>query len=222
MENKAVWLAGPGKPPRISSAPTPKPGPGDLLVKGVAVQLGEWKIQAGLTSATLTYPTMIGLLLSVIVEKIGSGVSRFAPGDHVASNSTGVLRKDARFGAYQRFALVRQEMTAKISRRSFDEAASLPTAGGGGRILFATGARPEMQFPPGVSGFFKRFIDDYLDPNNKDFVQWVWWDYFEVAFTDGRIKSLPLEVKQGLAQVNEVWDLLRREQPGGKRLILVP
>jgi NADPH:quinone reductase-like Zn-dependent oxidoreductase len=51
-----------------------------------------------------------------VVEKIGPGVTRFAPGDRVASNSTGVLRNDHRFGAYQRFTLVPQELTSKASR----------------------------------------------------------------------------------------------------------
>jgi hypothetical protein len=89
MENKAVWLDGPGKTPRVASAPTPEPGPGELLlkvgthrplrsydfcvfvhmrrelnmipqVKAVAVQPGEWKIQAGLIPVPLTYPAIIG------------------------------------------------------------------------------------------------------------------------------------------------------------------
>jgi NADPH:quinone reductase-like Zn-dependent oxidoreductase len=95
-------------------------------------------------------------------------------------------------------------------------------AGGGGRILSAAGIDPGVEFPPGVSGFFQQYLDDFLDPNKKEFVEWVWWDYLEAAFAEGRFKSVPLEVKQGLAQVTEAWDLLRRHQVGGKRLIIVP
>ena len=79
-----------------------------------------------------------------------------------------------------------------------------------------------MEFPPGVSGFFQQYLDDSLDPNKKEFVEWVWWDYFEAAFVDDRFKSVLLEVKQGLAQVIEAWDLLCQEDVGGKRLIVVP
>ncbi len=52
--------------------------------------------------------------ISGVVEKVGPGVTRFAPGDRVASNTTGLLRNDARFGAYQRFSLVPQDLTSKV------------------------------------------------------------------------------------------------------------
>lgn len=51
---------------------------------------------------------------SGIIEQVGPGVERFKPGDHVLTNSTGVIRNDHRFGAYQRFALAPQELTAKV------------------------------------------------------------------------------------------------------------
>lgn len=93
---------------------------------------------------------------------------------------------------------------------------------GGGRILSAAGIQPGVQFPAGVSGFFQQFLDDYLDPKNKEFVEWMWWDYLEAAFDDGRLKSVPLQVMEGLPQATEAWDLIRREQVGGKRLIVAP
>ncbi|KIW11759.1 hypothetical protein PV08_09031 [Exophiala spinifera] len=337
MANKAVWLQGPGKEPQVISAPLPKPGSGELLlkVKGIAVQPGEWKIQAGLIPVPLSYPTIIGLSCSGVVEKVGPGVTRFAPGDRVATNTTGVLRNDSRFGAYQRFALTPQALTSKIGETPFDVAASLSTtyssmsalfihlnlerplsigravpkgekvliwgisssfgaiaaqlaqqagyeiigvaagrhselakslgldrfidrnsstvvqdltslgpykgvfaaqdsaedqikmgqvlaAHGGGRILSAAGIQPGVELPAGVSGFFHQYLDDFLDPKNKEFVEWVWWDYLEAAFADGRLRSVPLEVKEGLSYTSEAWDLLRHHKVGGKRIIIVP
>ncbi|KAL6401374.1 hypothetical protein AUP68_15243 [Ilyonectria robusta] len=138
MDNKAVWLNGPGTVPFVGPAPVPEPGEGQLLVrvKAVAVQPGEWKIQAGIIPIPLKYPTIIGISLSGVVEKVGPGVTRFGPGDRIASNSTGVLRNDAQFGAYQRFALVPQALTSKISETPFEDAASLATAYGPMSALF--------------------------------------------------------------------------------------
>ncbi|KAH8811095.1 chaperonin 10-like protein [Xylogone sp. PMI_703] len=137
-ENRAVWLDGRGREPRVGPGPVPEPGEGQLLIKtkAVAVQPGEWKIQAGIIPIPLTYPIIIGLSLSGVVEKVGSGVTRFKPGDRVAANSTGVLRNDHRFGAYQRYALIPQDLTSKISDVTFEEAAALSTGYAPASALF--------------------------------------------------------------------------------------
>ncbi|KAH8879482.1 GroES-like protein [Thozetella sp. PMI_491] len=338
--NQAVWLDGPGKAPRIDSAPMPEPDIGQLLVRtqAVAVQPGEWKIQAGLIPVPLTYPTIIGLSLSGIVEKVGPGVTRFSPGDRVASNTTGVLRNDPHFGAYQRYTLVPQELTCKIGGSSFEDAASIVTgyagmsalfyhlglerppnrlqrwesrgtketlliwgisssfghfsaqvaqdagyavvgvgsahhvalteglgairfvnrdsptlvtelvsigpfkavlaaadsaedqitigqvlaAHGGGRFLSTMGLRDGVRLPQGVTGFFRQFLDDYIDPGNSEFTRWVWWDYFEAILSDGRVKSIPLEFGGGLAALPHAWDQLKTGMVGGKRIIISP
>jgi hypothetical protein len=48
MENRAVWLVGSGKEPRIGSAPIPEPGEGQLLIrvsmtKCVVSSFGYWQ-----------------------------------------------------------------------------------------------------------------------------------------------------------------------------------
>ncbi|EXJ66185.1 uncharacterized protein A1O5_10801 [Cladophialophora psammophila CBS 110553] len=132
MENTAVWIDGPAQQPRIGPAPVPEPGEGELLirVKAIPAQPGEWKLPAGLIPIPLNYPTIIGVSLSGIVEKAGAGVTRFKPGDRVATNTTGVLRNDHRFGAYQRYALAPQGLTSKIGETEFEEAASIVTGYG--------------------------------------------------------------------------------------------
>lgn len=100
------------------------------------MQPGEWKLQAGIIPIPLSYPTVIGrkpnslkfpsslsrrtdsvdrvVSSSGIVVKVGPGVTRFQPGDRVASNSAGVLFNDHRFGAYQKYSLVPQQLTSKV------------------------------------------------------------------------------------------------------------
>lgn len=99
----------------------------------VPVQPGEWKIREGLIPIPLKYPTIIGrkclrptvlynLLtgsctpvgISGVVQKVGPGVTRFKPGDRIMSNTSGVLRGDYRFGAYQKFCLVPVALTSKV------------------------------------------------------------------------------------------------------------
>jgi hypothetical protein len=95
-------------------------------------------------------------------------------------------------------------------------------AHGGGRFLSTMGVRAGVQLPDGVTGFFRQYLDDYIDPKNEEFTRWVWWDYLESAFADGRLRSLPLELKGGLSQVSEAWGILRLEGASGKRLIISP
>jgi NADPH:quinone reductase-like Zn-dependent oxidoreductase len=115
-QNTAAWLPAVGKRVEVRSANTPEPGPGELLieVKAVAVQPAEYKIQEGILPFRLEYPTVIGLSFSGTVVKVGTDVTRFQQGDRIVTNSCGTIRNDARFGAYQRYALTTQELTAKV------------------------------------------------------------------------------------------------------------
>ena len=54
---------------------------------------------------------------SGVVVKAGTRVTRFKKGDRIVTNSAGSIRNEPRFGAYQKYAVTTQEMTAKVSRR---------------------------------------------------------------------------------------------------------
>ncbi|WKT54077.1 Polyketide synthase, enoylreductase domain [Fusarium oxysporum f. sp. vasinfectum] len=336
-QNTAAWLPGVGKALEVRPADTPVPDKGELLieVKAVAVQPAEYKIQEGLLPFPLKYPTVIGLSFSGIVVKIGSTVTRFKVGDRVITNSAGTIRNDSRFGAYQRYALTTQELTANIGDLSFETASSVsnlygaasalflhlhlekpsgePKSGkkaekvliwgassslgayatqlaaeagytvvgvasarneelvqsfgaahfvdrespgtlqelvalgpfkavlaaadtaqdqgviaailathGGGSFLSTMGLRPGVTLPPGVSGHFAQFIDDYLDPKNGEFTKWLWWQYLENTLQSGKLKLLPVRVVGGLSQVQAAWDLLKQGKVSGQRLVIVP
>ncbi len=95
-------------------------------------------------------------------------------------------------------------------------------AQGGGTFLSTMGVREGVKLPEGVTGYFRQFLDDYLDPKNNEFTRWVWWDYFEQAFREGKLKSVPLDILGGLNEVPRAWELLRSGDVSGKRLIIMP
>ena len=105
-----------------------------IKVKAIPVQPGEWKLKEGIIPIRLRYPTIIGrkslmilrtathhladrdtiVGVSGVVEKTGPGVTRFKAGDRILANTTGVLRNDPRFGAYQKYCLVPERFASKV------------------------------------------------------------------------------------------------------------
>ncbi|KAF4343976.1 alcohol dehydrogenase [Fusarium beomiforme] len=95
-------------------------------------------------------------------------------------------------------------------------------AHGGGSFLSTMGVRPGVTLPHGVSGYFAQFLDDYLDPKNKEFTEWLWWRYLEDVFQSGKLKFLPVRVVGGLSQVQTAWDNLKDGKISGERQVVVP
>lgn len=95
-------------------------------------------------------------------------------------------------------------------------------AHGGGEFLSTMGLRDNVKLPDGVTGRFHQFIDDYLDPKNKEFTQWFWWGYLEKVLANKELTSLPLEIYGGLSRVDDAWNALRLHNVSGKRLIIKP
>jgi NADPH:quinone reductase-like Zn-dependent oxidoreductase len=95
-------------------------------------------------------------------------------------------------------------------------------AQGGGTFLSTMGVRPGVTLPPGVTGFFAQFLDDYLDPKNQEFTQWLWWDYMEKGMESGELKPFPVGILGGLNKVQEAWNLVQEGKVSGKRLVIDP
>jgi len=93
-------------------------------------------------------------------------------------------------------------------------------AHGGGHFLSTIGVQPGAKLPLGFTDSFHQFMDDYLDPKNKEFTEWRWWNYLEDAFINGRLKELPVEVMGGLSQVQAACNLLHEGKASSKRLIV--
>ncbi|THC90635.1 hypothetical protein EYZ11_009897 [Aspergillus tanneri] len=324
VANLAAWLPGIGREIEVAPADMHEPGENELLIetKAIAVQPAEFKIQDGVLRFPLKYPAIPGVTFAGIVNKVGLGVTRFKVGDRIVTTGASTVRNDPRFGAYQRYALTTQDLTAKIGDVSFEKAAGIsnlygsvsalvfhlgldrPSADpnpnnkykkvliwgasstfgayavqlaawagytvigvasphnanlveglgatyfinrnspsvvqdlislgpfdavlaaqdsapdqviigrvlaglGGGRFLTTMGVREGVKLPPGVSGFFAQFIDDYLNPDNQEFTKWVWWDLIENGLVNGKISLFPVQTLGGLSKVQMAWDLLR-------------
>lgn len=139
---------------QIEDAPMPVLNDDDVLIRAVAASVNpvDWKIRAGYLKEMIPYamPLTLGWDVSGVVERVGTAVTAFKPGDAVYS------RPDiARNGTYAEYVAVREsEIAFKPSTISHVEAASLPlvsitawealfTAGGlsqGQRVLIHAGA----------------------------------------------------------------------------------
>ena len=105
----------------IGDAPDPKPGEGELLVAVKATALN----RADLLQRIGKYPPppgaspILGLEMSGVVERVGEGVSGWAPGDRVCALLPG--------GGYAEKAVIPAGMAIRIpNRMSFEEAAAIP------------------------------------------------------------------------------------------------
>jgi len=113
----------------LGNAPKPSPGPGEVLIQVYAAGLNpvDFKIRQGMMRAIQQYPLPIiaGCELSGVVVATGSGITHLAEGDCVF---TRVDKK--RLGAFADFAVVREELVAKMpSSVNFTTAAGIPLAG---------------------------------------------------------------------------------------------
>lgn len=69
----------------------------------------------------LTYPNILGLSFSGVVESVGPGVGRFSKGDNVAVARPHDKANDPRFGSFQQYALACADTTAKLPSSEFLE-----------------------------------------------------------------------------------------------------
>jgi len=118
----------------LEEVPVPAIGDGDALVRvrAASANAGDWHLLRGTPLpfrlvAGLRTPRfrIIGTDIAGHVEAVGRNVTRFRPGDEVF----GELSRSG-FGAYAEFvAAPEQSLALKTRNLTFDEAATLPTAG---------------------------------------------------------------------------------------------
>jgi len=120
---KVIQIQNPGKNSSlvIDEAPTPDPGPNEILVKIKATALN----RADLLQRSGNYPPpkgasdILGLEMAGIVEKTGSKVSRWQEGDHVMGLLAG--------GGYAEYCTIHEDMAMSMPENlSFEEAAAIP------------------------------------------------------------------------------------------------
>jgi NADPH:quinone reductase len=130
---EALFLRGDNAPFSRETVSRPRPGAGQVLVKIKASGVNplDLKIRSGgAPHAKHPLPAVLGLDLAGIVEVIGHGVTKFAPGDEVygLAGGAGGLQ-----GSLAEFAAIDSDLLAqKPSNLSMREAAALP-------LIFITG-----------------------------------------------------------------------------------
>ena len=109
----------------------PGPGPGEVLVRAVAVGTNpvEAKFRAAGASMGLEAPIILGTDVSGVVEEVGPGVTDFSPGDEVYYSKE--LFGPGSNGAYAEYNVADADIVAKKpASLSHEEAAAVPLAGG--------------------------------------------------------------------------------------------
>src|SRR5919202_3120417 len=125
--------------------PVPEPGTGELLVRVAAsgVNPADWKVRAGLRRAELPLepPVALGREVAGTVERVGAGVSGFAPGDEVFGGTVGSV------GGWAELARVPASFAAlRPSGVAVTDAAVLPVA-----AATAYDALVQLALPPGAT-----------------------------------------------------------------------
>lgn len=143
---KAVIYPTYGSPDVLKIVELEKPTPKDdeVLVKVCAssVNIAEWYAMTGLPIARIgdglfkPKDTRLGADFAGVVEAVGKNVSDFKPGDEVFGG---------RSGAFAEFVTVRNAIAHKPANVTFEEAASVPTAG----ITALQGLRDYGNIQPG-------------------------------------------------------------------------
>ncbi|KFZ25518.1 hypothetical protein V502_00010 [Pseudogymnoascus sp. VKM F-4520 (FW-2644)] len=99
---------------------------------------------------------------------------------------------------------------------------NLLAAQGGGTFLSTMGVRSGVALPDGVKGLFVQYMDDYLKPENTEYVKWVFWEYLEDGLVKGTLKLGDVEVIGGLEKITEGLGRLEAGEVGGKKLVIKP
>ena len=108
----------------VEDIPVPSPGRGEILVSVMAAGVAPWDaiIREGKSKVSPQPPLTLGSDLAGVVEKVGPGITNFAPGDEVY----GVTNPQF-CGAQAEFAVATAGMVARKPRSlNFLEAASAP------------------------------------------------------------------------------------------------
>ncbi|KAI0091079.1 GroES-like protein [Irpex rosettiformis] len=108
----------------VQDIPTPKPGPGELLIEIKATGLNpvDWKIHDYAFFVT-EYPAILGTDSAGTVKEIGEGVTGFAVGDRVLHQGYFSNTK----ATFQQYTIVPAEITAKLpSNLTFEQGSTIP------------------------------------------------------------------------------------------------
>jgi NADPH:quinone reductase-like Zn-dependent oxidoreductase len=116
MPHLAAIILGAKAPLEVQEVQTPRPGPGELLIKNELV--GLQPIDAKFAKAAmfpLQYPVVLGTSFGGTVTAIGDDVAGFSVGDKVAAKKT-ALAIGNESGAFQQYVIARDISASKLPK----------------------------------------------------------------------------------------------------------
>lgn len=129
MKAMVIREFGPPSVLGLEEVPRPRPAPGEVLVRVAATSVNpiDAKIRAKGLSLAADFPAVLHCDLSGLVEELGPGASRFAPGDRVFGLGGGVR---GRGGALAEFVAVDERLLSPLPPGlGLALAAALPVVG---------------------------------------------------------------------------------------------
>lgn len=122
---KAAFISQTGAPDVIEygDLDTPRPAPGEVLVKVGAVALNpiDTYLRSGAIAMPLTFPYIPGCDLAGTVQRVGEGVTRFQVGDRVWGSNQGLF---GRQGSFAEYAAVHEDWLYPTPKQFSDEQAA--------------------------------------------------------------------------------------------------
>ena len=154
---RAAYIETTGGPEviKVGELPNPEPGPNQVLVRVRAASLNPINlyIRSGMVAMPLPFPYVIASDFAGTVEKVGSKVTRFAPGDRVWGSNQGLV---GRQGVAAELAAIDEEWAYRTpDALTDDEAAAMALTGITAHLgLFWKGQLQagETVYVPGGSG----------------------------------------------------------------------
>ena len=126
---KAVLIYKYGGPEVLeyTDAPIPEIKPDEVLIKVIATSINpvDYKVRKGLSYPRAGFPAILGWDVSGVIEKAGSDVHDFKPGDEVYARPN--VMRDGTYAEY--VAVQAKEISAKPKKLDHLQSASIPLAG---------------------------------------------------------------------------------------------
>ncbi|KAL2015718.1 hypothetical protein VTK56DRAFT_4914 [Thermocarpiscus australiensis] len=128
--NLAAVLPSAGSNLVLQERAIPSPGPDEVLIRNHAIAVNpiDWKRQA-FGFYISSYPTILGVDVSGVVEAVGSAVTSVKKGDRVLGCAPVIATGNPDHAAFQHYTLVQASAVAKLpATLDFKQAATLPAS----------------------------------------------------------------------------------------------
>ncbi|KAJ5737041.1 Alcohol dehydrogenase superfamily zinc-type [Penicillium malachiteum] len=112
-KNQAAWLIKAGSPLEVGDAPLPKAGPGELVIKNVAIAINPLDCHMQDSGVFIQqWPAIFGCDIAGEVYEIGKDVERFKKGDRVIGHAINLISGRPQDGAFALYTVIPADKAA--------------------------------------------------------------------------------------------------------------